>query len=151
MKKIKIQNIIGKCLVDYLTPLALMYGVYIIAHGHVSPGGGFQGGVLIASCILFVYLGYGRKGMIRFFSEARLSKVQESFEILYSLLALAGVFAGLRFGFNFVISDSVETTMFMNAFVGFIVSSRLITLLLRVFSIPPVLAEEEAEEEEEEI
>ncbi|MBK1717982.1 hydrogen gas-evolving membrane-bound hydrogenase subunit E [Thiocystis violacea] len=32
-----------------LFPVLLLLGVYIIAHGHLSPGGGFQGGVIIAT------------------------------------------------------------------------------------------------------
>jgi multicomponent Na+:H+ antiporter subunit B len=31
-----------------LTPLLLLVGVYIILHGHLTPGGGFQGGVVVA-------------------------------------------------------------------------------------------------------
>ena len=33
----------------------LVLGVYVIAHGHISPGGGFQGGVLVAGALLLVY------------------------------------------------------------------------------------------------
>ncbi|HUX12055.1 MAG TPA: hydrogen gas-evolving membrane-bound hydrogenase subunit E [Spirochaetia bacterium] len=32
-----------------LFPLVLMFGAYIFVHGHLTPGGGFQGGVVIAS------------------------------------------------------------------------------------------------------
>lgn len=32
-----------------LFPLILMFGAYIFIHGHLTPGGGFQGGVVIAS------------------------------------------------------------------------------------------------------
>jgi multicomponent Na+:H+ antiporter subunit B len=37
-------------------PFTLLLGVYIVAHGHLTPGGGFQGGVLLASAFYFVYL-----------------------------------------------------------------------------------------------
>lgn len=33
---------------DLLFPLLLMVGFYIILHGHLTPGGGFQGGVILA-------------------------------------------------------------------------------------------------------
>lgn len=42
----------------YLFPILLLYGVYIIIHGHLSPGGGFQGGVVIASAFLLLFIGY---------------------------------------------------------------------------------------------
>jgi len=35
-----------------LTGLLVMFGVYIFTHGHLTPGGGFQGGVVIATAIL---------------------------------------------------------------------------------------------------
>jgi multicomponent Na+:H+ antiporter subunit B len=38
-----------------LGPIVL-FGVYIVTHGHLSPGGGFQGGVVIATGALLVYL-----------------------------------------------------------------------------------------------
>jgi multicomponent Na+:H+ antiporter subunit B len=31
-------------------------GLYIVTHGHLTPGGGFQGGVVIATALLLVYL-----------------------------------------------------------------------------------------------
>lgn len=33
---------------DLLFPFLLLVGVYIISHGHLTPGGGFQGGVILA-------------------------------------------------------------------------------------------------------
>ncbi|MFP4151798.1 MAG: hydrogen gas-evolving membrane-bound hydrogenase subunit E [Alkalispirochaeta sp.] len=35
-----------------LLPVIVMIGAYIVAHGHLSPGGGFPGGVLIATAVL---------------------------------------------------------------------------------------------------
>lgn len=33
----------------YLSPVLLLIGAYIVLHGHISPGGGFQGGVILAA------------------------------------------------------------------------------------------------------
>lgn len=35
----------------------VVFGIYIITHGQLSPGGGFQGGVVVASAALILYLG----------------------------------------------------------------------------------------------
>jgi multicomponent Na+:H+ antiporter subunit B len=43
-----------------LTPFILLFAVYAVAHGHDSPGGGFQGGVLLAAGLLLVKLVRGR-------------------------------------------------------------------------------------------
>ncbi len=40
----------------FLFPLVLLYGIYIFLHGHLTPGGGFQGGVVIASGIVLLLL-----------------------------------------------------------------------------------------------
>ena len=46
---IKERNIIIKCGADKFLPFALTFGLYIILFGTISPGGGFQGGVCVAS------------------------------------------------------------------------------------------------------
>ncbi|HAK56855.1 MAG: MnhB domain-containing protein [Vicinamibacterales bacterium] len=43
-----------------MTPFMLMFGAYVVVHGHDSPGGGFQGGVIIAACLILVRLVRGR-------------------------------------------------------------------------------------------
>jgi multicomponent Na+:H+ antiporter subunit B len=40
----------------FLLPMIFMLGVYIFTHGHLTPGGGFQGGVVIASGIVLLML-----------------------------------------------------------------------------------------------
>lgn len=41
---------------DMLFPLLLMVGFYIILHGHLTPGGGFQGGVILAAAFFLPLL-----------------------------------------------------------------------------------------------
>jgi multicomponent Na+:H+ antiporter subunit B len=45
-----------------LTPFVLLFAVYVLAHGHDSPGGGFQGGVIFAAGLILVKLVRGRPG-----------------------------------------------------------------------------------------
>lgn len=39
-----------------LFPMIFIFGIYIFVHGHLTPGGGFQGGVVIASAILLAFM-----------------------------------------------------------------------------------------------
>jgi multicomponent Na+:H+ antiporter subunit B len=39
--------------------LLLFFGIYVVLHGLITPGGGFQGGVIVASSLLLLYLGEG--------------------------------------------------------------------------------------------
>jgi multicomponent Na+:H+ antiporter subunit B len=43
----------------FAATLLFFFGVYVALHGLVTPGGGFQGGVIIASSLLLLYLGEG--------------------------------------------------------------------------------------------
>ena len=47
------KNIILKCGADALLPFAIVFGIYVILFGTVSPGGGFQGGVIVACCSIW--------------------------------------------------------------------------------------------------
>lgn len=38
-----------------------LFGIYVIIHGHYSPGGGFQGGALLASGVILMRMAYGRE------------------------------------------------------------------------------------------
>jgi multicomponent Na+:H+ antiporter subunit B len=39
-----------------LVPAVFLLGLYVVAHGYITPGGGFQGGVVLAAAIVLVYL-----------------------------------------------------------------------------------------------
>jgi len=39
-----------------LLPLILLFGAYVFTHGHLTPGGGFQGGAILASGMLLILL-----------------------------------------------------------------------------------------------
>ncbi len=41
-----------------LFPIILLFGIYVMVYGHLSPGGGFQGGVIIASGILLLLISH---------------------------------------------------------------------------------------------
>jgi len=41
---------------DIMVPLIALFATYIVVHGHLGPGGGFQGGAVAASCALLLLL-----------------------------------------------------------------------------------------------
>lgn len=53
-EKLKISSLLT-ILSRILYPFMLMFGLYIIIHGHLSPGGGFQGGAILATAVLITY------------------------------------------------------------------------------------------------
>ena len=52
------RSAIGSFTIRMITPLILVFGIYLIMNGHFSPGGGFQGGVALASFFVCRYLIY---------------------------------------------------------------------------------------------
>jgi multicomponent Na+:H+ antiporter subunit B len=42
-----------------VSPFIMLFGLYVIFHGHYSPGGGFQGGTLLAASLLLIRLAAG--------------------------------------------------------------------------------------------
>ena len=59
MIKQRYQSIIIQTICSLLIPFIQLFAIYVILHGHYGPGGGFQGGVLLAVSILLqrLYLG----------------------------------------------------------------------------------------------
>lgn len=90
-KNIKVKNIVPKCGADFTLPFALVYMFYIILHGHLSPGGGFQGGVLMVAAIVLLYMGYGYKVTTQALSLGFMHKAEGFASLVYVILAMLGV------------------------------------------------------------
>ena len=61
-----------KTVVSFIIPYLILYAIYIQLNGEVSPGGGFQAGVIFASGIIAFDLINGTKKTCEFFSEKAL-------------------------------------------------------------------------------
>ena len=135
-------------------PLACTFGGYVVLHGDSSPGGGFQGGVLIASAVLLVFLGYGGQKLSTTFKESFLHSSETVAEIMYIAIGLIGVIVGLDFAANFVIDTfNIETAVLMNHAVGYHVMAGvgcLLIMMLGMLSSTEGVGEYHEEEEEEE-
>jgi len=52
-------SLIVRTIASILLPFILTFGIYVVIHGHLTPGGGFQGGVVLASAALVVLVSFG--------------------------------------------------------------------------------------------
>ena len=52
-------GLIVKTMARATIPLIGIFGAYVVSHGHLTPGGGFQGGVVLASAALVVLVSFG--------------------------------------------------------------------------------------------
>jgi multicomponent Na+:H+ antiporter subunit B len=62
-------NVILKTLARLLMPFIFAYALYVIMHGHHSPGGGFQGGVILAAGFVLLAATHGMDQVRRRMSE----------------------------------------------------------------------------------
>lgn len=62
-------DVIVKTLSRVLIPFMQIYALYVIAHGHYSPGGGFQGGVILGASIILLVITYGLDNTLRRMTE----------------------------------------------------------------------------------
>ena len=87
-----------RVIVLILVPVMLAIGVYIVVHGQLTPGGGFQGGVVLATGPLALFLA-GRYLRTRFVSPHTLLEIGEAVGAAgYALVGIAGlIFVGVFF------------------------------------------------------
>lgn len=52
-------TLIVQKITQIMAPLIFIFGVYIVVHGHLSPGGGFAGGVIMAGAFILQILSHG--------------------------------------------------------------------------------------------
>jgi multicomponent Na+:H+ antiporter subunit B len=83
-------------------PLTALFGLNLALHGMTTPGGGFQGGVVIGSAVLMVFLGE----RYRVFRKCAPSVIFDAAEgagaALYALCGFASMWVGLPFLSNFL-------------------------------------------------
>jgi multisubunit Na+/H+ antiporter MnhB subunit len=147
----KIENgmtLIVKTITRIILWMIFVYGIYIILHGHLSPGGGFGGGVIIALAFLSILLAYGRDYTqswlnIRFLHEFEVSAV-----LLFLVVGIMGIGFGSAFLMNFLSHGtlfkllSAGTIPLLNIFIGVKVG---VSLFLVVWALADLHLEKEEE------
>jgi multicomponent Na+:H+ antiporter subunit B len=81
-----------------LVPSMVALGVYIVVHGHLTPGGGFQGGLVLATAPLALFIA-GRYMRMKALAPTKLIEIGDSLGAAgYGLVGLGGlIFAGVFF------------------------------------------------------
>jgi multicomponent Na+:H+ antiporter subunit B len=79
-----------------VAPVVLV-GIYVVAHGHQTPGGGFQGGVILATALLLTYLSADYLTMRRVGPTEVIEAAEGAGAIGFVLIGLAGMVFGTAF------------------------------------------------------
>ncbi|MCY6485222.1 MnhB domain-containing protein [Clostridium aestuarii] len=77
-------------------PFTQIFGIYVIFHGHLSPGGGFAGGTIIGASLILYRIAYGK------------DKAQEKFEYRKLIIFICSsiMLYGMLKGYSFVSGGS---------------------------------------------
>jgi multicomponent Na+:H+ antiporter subunit B len=74
-------DVIVRTVVKWMVPFILLLGISIMFHGHLTPGGSFPGGAVVASAFALVIIAFGIK-------KAERVLVEESMHIMESIVAM---------------------------------------------------------------
>ena len=85
-------TVIKETISRIMLPFLLLYSAYIVTHGHITPGGGFQGGVLLASTIILVCVVYGLKKAEHIIKEETSHRIEAVAGILLAFLVVFELF-----------------------------------------------------------
>jgi multicomponent Na+:H+ antiporter subunit B len=80
-----------------LTPLTVLFGIYVVTHGQLTPGGGFQGGVVLATGVLLLYLAGEFEDLHGLYTEAILERAEAIGASGYVAVGLLGLVGGSAF------------------------------------------------------
>jgi multicomponent Na+:H+ antiporter subunit B len=112
-------------LIDVVTgklgPVVLIFGLYVMLFGHLSPGGGFQGGVVVASGIVFLALGSRSGGRSGITEPVNLARMEAIGFLLLVLASLAGSFTGAGYFGNPLARGGISPVAYiiaLNAVIG---------------------------------
>jgi multicomponent Na+:H+ antiporter subunit B len=130
-------TVIVKKTTQLISGMVFLYGIYVIIHGHLTPGGGFAGGVVLAGSFILLILAFG-SDIMHLTKEELGSTLYENLAILVVIiLAISGLFIAARIFFlNWLpkgqVGQLVSAGMLplYNIFVGIEVASSILTIFL---------------------
>ncbi|MBC7190352.1 hypothetical protein H5U35_09185 [Candidatus Aerophobetes bacterium] len=93
---------IVKTIAKFVVPPIILFGVYLVVHGHLTPGGGFPGGVIIASAFILLVLSFGKEVTFQKMKISVASVLESVGALIFLAVALIGMAVGGWFFYNFL-------------------------------------------------
>jgi len=104
-------TLIVKTITRLTVGLILLFGIYIVLHGHLTPGGGFAGGVIIALSFIHLMLAFGKDVALRKLSRPIANLFESMGALLFLGIAAMG-FVGGYFFLNFFMDKGTPFELF---------------------------------------
>ena len=93
----RLENPVVEGVSKFLVPFMQIFALYVITHGHYGPGGGFQGGVILAASMMLLRLSLGEEYEHRRFSPTAATFVAAVGILIYAFAGLLPMAFGGRF------------------------------------------------------
>jgi len=90
-------SLIVKTVSRLVASFILLFGLYIVVYGHLTPGGGFAGGVIMASSFVLMLLAFGGAFVASFVSQRAPALWDCLGALAFLLVAVSGYFGGAFF------------------------------------------------------
>ncbi len=131
-------TVIVKTIASWVKVLIFLFGIYIIIFGHLTPGGGFAGGVILASSYVLLMLAFGREATEENLSLPLASKLDCLGAFFFAMIAVLGFVFGGIFFVNFLVEKygqplellSAGTIPLSNIAIGLKVGASLFLVIL---------------------
>ncbi len=94
-------TMIVKTIVRFAMGIIILFGAYIVLYGHLTPGGGFAGGVILACGYIILTLAFGKDIALRKLSDQGASIMDNSGALAFIVIGLLG-YTGGYFFLNFI-------------------------------------------------
>jgi multisubunit Na+/H+ antiporter MnhB subunit len=104
-------SIIVKTVTRWVKSFIFLFGLYIVIFGHLTPGGGFSGGVILSCAFILILLAFGRDRALRKFSIANAETLDSMGALGFMLIAALGLFVAGIFFVNWMV---VPTSGWLN-------------------------------------
>ncbi|HVO77100.1 MAG TPA: MnhB domain-containing protein, partial [Candidatus Bathyarchaeia archaeon] len=90
-------TLVVKTVVRFAVGIIFMFGCYITVYGHLTPGGGFAGGTILACGYVILTLAFGKELALRKMSDMAASIIDNSCALIFVLVPIIGFAFGYFF------------------------------------------------------
>ncbi|VFM94858.1 MAG: multicomponent Na+:H+ antiporter subunit B [Candidatus Kentron sp. G] len=119
----------------FIVPLIVLLGTYVFMNGHLTPGGGFQGGAIVASAILLMLL----TDPLHRFSHRLIATVESISGLVFVTLGVFGIFFAGGFLDNRILPTGTFGSLFsagaipiIYSFIGLKVGAEFSSMLVNL-------------------
>jgi len=90
-------DIILKTMCRFLIPFIQLFALYVVAHGHHSPGGGFQGGVILGASVILLSISFDLRTGLQKVGELKIGLMSATGVFIYAGIGALCLLLGSEF------------------------------------------------------